>query len=610
MSPHLRIRALASVLVGIAAAMAPAAQARVRPDDAVRALLAGNRRFQAGELLPQPLSEGTRRTLSQGQAPYAIVVTTTDSRVVPEHVFNVGLGELYVVRIAGGVCDPATLASVEYAAEHLGVSLCIVLGHDDSRELAEVRREAGETPGLARIAARMRPGLHRAESEGLEGPELLARAAEESTHETIAECLRRSAVLRELARLEHLRLLPAMYSHMTGAVTLLTPRPSRELLAQARHREGPPRPKQAGLPPHVALSLLQAGHRRFLAGTNGNTDLSADRRHALAAAQRPFAIVLCDADSRLAPEHVFDTGLGDIAVVRVAGCTLDDEVLGSVEHLVREYGPGLLVVLAPDRCGVTEHVLRHTDSPKLSPSMRTVAEWLEPSILDARHAGLTGDALLRGTVQRTVQRAVREARLRSPMLRALEQRGQLGVLGALYRLADGEIEWLRDAPAARTGDEVAAEPHPMPALETPPVPAHGREALGTEHEPSAHASGSHASADDHAAQDGGEHGATAAAPGRAGHGDPDAHEERVDHTASGMHDIGPRTRAGATYGDRDEHHGDEHDAVATEHAAPDGAGHAGSTLTTALLVAITGVLAAYGFMQLGSARARRAAAAR
>jgi carbonic anhydrase len=330
----------------------------------------------------------------------------------------------------------------------------------------------------------------------------------------------------------------------TGTVSVLPPRPSLEAPAARPARDDGSRRKQAGLPPHVALALLQAGHRRYLAGSSGLADLSAERRQALTTSQRPFAIVLTDADSRLAPEHVFDVGLGDVAVVRVAACVLDDEVLGSIEHLLREFGPGLLVVMTPDRCGITEFVLHHADDPQLSPSLRTVAEWLQPSILTAQHEGATGDALVRAVAQLNVQRAVREARLRSPGLRLLEQRGQLGVLGALYRLADGEIEWLRD-PAPRADERVGNESPPQldpTADAAPPAPAveaarHAPGPVATDHAPA--------------------------------HGSPAV-------TAP--------------------------DEPASAHAATAGSGDSGSPLLIGLLVAVAGVFGAHALMQLSARR--------
>ncbi len=627
---QLAFKCIVAALLGTAAA----AQARMSAAAAQRALQDGNQRFVAGAPLPQPLGEGARRSLARGQSPWTIVLTSTDSRVVPEHIFNVGLGELFVVRIAGGVCDPTALASVEYAAERLGAPLCIVLAHAGCSALNAAAKDMEDSPGLARIAARLRPALQRAASEGLEGEALQTRAAEENAHETLAECLRRSAVLRELKRLEHFDILPALYELDSGKVSFLPPRPSTELLAQKQHRDGPPRPKTAGLPPHVALSLLQAGHRRFLAGTNGTADLSPARRAALATAPHPFAIVLTDADSRVAPEHLFDLGLGDLAVIRVAGCALHEEVLGSIEHVIREHGPGLLVVLSPDQCGVTEFVLKQGNGLQLTPSMRQVADWLEPSIMEAKHAGLKGGDLMRGIVQRNLQRAVREARLRSPMVRKLEERGQLGILGAMYRLADGEIEWQRDG---RAGHADAIDAHPAPGPET--AAGHGKDAHGTHGDThvGAGAHGGHAAAHDptpetahgtghetgHATvgHDLGEPDRGAAA--HDDHAAPDAHHGHAGahadaHGAAG-HAPAPGKRKppakGHAAAGHDEAHGDEHghshdhgehgsaDAHGAEHSPKPAAASGGSltpTLTIGLLVAIAGIFGAYALMQLGN----------
>lgn len=642
---------VAALLCGTAAA-----QARVTAAAAQRALQDGNQRFVSGAPLPQPLGEGARRSLARGQTPWAVVLTSADSRLVPEHIFNVGLGELFVVRIAGGICDPTALASVEYAAERLGAPLCVVLSHTGGGELTASAKDMEDSPGLARIATRLRPAVQRAASEGLEGPALESRAAEESAHETMAECLRRSAVLRELKRLEHFDILPATYDLASGQVTFLPPRPTAELLAQKQHRDGPPRPKTGGLPPHVALTMLQTGHRRFLAGTNGTADLSPARRAAVASQPRPFAVVLTDSDSRIAPEHLFDLGLGELAVVRVAGCALQEEVLGSIEYIVREHGTGLLVVLAPDHCGVTELLLKQGNGTQLSPSMRLVADWLDPSIMEAKHAGLKGQDLMRGVVQRNLQRAVREARLRSPMLRRLEARGQLGILGAMYRLADGEIEWQRDGrlePAAgsEAGHDAA---HPAPGAE-PAAAAHGDAPHASAHtndevhgRASAAGHGGHDAhaADPHAEPGHGAHGAKPAksskpathddghgsghdahtghgahAKHEAGHGDGhatphgehgasshgDAHGHDADHASAGgrgpAHDSHAattkksKTPAKGSHGDHGDH-GAHDDHGASPNKAP-ASGNLTPTLTIGLLVAIAGIFGAYALMQLG-----------
>lgn len=103
--------------------MLTAAQAREK-------LIEGNRRYVESEAAQGDISSATRRdTAENGQHPYAIVITCSDSRVIPEYIFSAGIGELFVIRIVGNVLDRHQLGSIEYAAEHLGVKLILMLGH-------------------------------------------------------------------------------------------------------------------------------------------------------------------------------------------------------------------------------------------------------------------------------------------------------------------------------------------------------------------------------------------------------------------------------------------------------------------------------------------------
>ncbi len=100
-------------------------------DEALDKLREGNRRYLSAQTCPGDVSPALRkRTCEAGQAPYAVVVTCSDSRVIPEAIFSAGIGELFVIRVAGNVIDDHQLGSIEYAAGHLGCRLVLVLGHD------------------------------------------------------------------------------------------------------------------------------------------------------------------------------------------------------------------------------------------------------------------------------------------------------------------------------------------------------------------------------------------------------------------------------------------------------------------------------------------------
>ena len=102
----------------------------MKAEDALKKLMDGNRRYCSSDRSLGDVSLSSRlRTCREGQKPYAIVIACSDSRVIPESIFGAGIGELFVIRVAGNVIDNHQLGSIEYAAEHLGCKLVLVLGH-------------------------------------------------------------------------------------------------------------------------------------------------------------------------------------------------------------------------------------------------------------------------------------------------------------------------------------------------------------------------------------------------------------------------------------------------------------------------------------------------
>lgn len=101
------------------------------PQEGVARLKEGNKRFMAEALKNERFSAARRLSLVEGQSPFAVIVSCSDSRVPPEEIFDQGLGELFVVRTAGHVADESALGSIEYAVAFLGASLVVVLGHED-----------------------------------------------------------------------------------------------------------------------------------------------------------------------------------------------------------------------------------------------------------------------------------------------------------------------------------------------------------------------------------------------------------------------------------------------------------------------------------------------
>jgi carbonic anhydrase len=485
------------------AAAASALVAQKTPDEALRALQDGNRRFAADRSVGQPLGEGVRRTLARGQNPFAIVLCCADSRVPPEHVFNTGLGEIFVVRLAGHAIDPETLASIEYAVDHLNVPLCVVLGHESCGAVAAATAMAStedqghgkpaESQALQGLLEQIEPAVRKVRSRDLGGKELTDACEEEHAQRTVTEGLRRSPLLRRYAQVGKFRMVAARYHLRSGEVEWLPVRPlptDPETQSHASHAGVP-----MGVPPHVALRLLQAGHRRFLGDGPATADLTSTRREQLTHGQQPLAIVLCCADSRVAPEHIFDAGLGELFVIRVAGNTLNDDVLASIEYAAAHTGASMLVVMGHTRCGAVTAAAEHPAEQQLSPNLRALLGRLEPSVEKARASGKQGQDLVELAIRANVHRTLAEARSRSALLRSLEHEGRFAMLPVVYDLASGDLTWLKDLA------EPAAAPAPAPAGET--APSHGKVSHGSHDEPTGHGT---APAADHGGEASGAHG--------------------------------------------------------------------------------------------------------
>jgi len=214
--------ALLLLLAPLFSAAAPhAAPARkLSPRDVLWHLRKGNQAFVAGRLTPAKAAPARRAAVVAGQQPYAVVVTCADSRVPPEHIFNEGIGDLFVVRVAGVVADPVVVGSMEYAAEHLHTPLIVVLGHTRcgavKAAMESKAREHAEGPGanIEDILARLRPGLAKSDPRG----DPWTTAVYGGLEQSVADILKLSKILPEMAHEGHLGLIAGVYELETGKV--------------------------------------------------------------------------------------------------------------------------------------------------------------------------------------------------------------------------------------------------------------------------------------------------------------------------------------------------------------------------------------------------------
>lgn len=198
-----------------------------------------------------------------------------------------------------------------------------------------------------------------------------------------------------------------------------------------------------------ALERLKAGNRRFVEDTADRVAVSsASRRNQLVAGQAPFAIILGCSDSRVPAEIVFDQGLGDLFVIRVAGNIVSPSQVGSIEFAAERFGTRLVVVLGHSACGAVQATVEELERPSesRSPNLHAIVDRIRPSVETLLETELAGDreALIRHAVRANIRLSVAHLKHGSRILEDLVDNDGLRVIGAEYDLETGAVEFFDD----------------------------------------------------------------------------------------------------------------------------------------------------------------------
>jgi carbonic anhydrase len=204
------------------------------------------------------------------------------------------------------------------------------------------------------------------------------------------------------------------------------------------------------IPGQEALERLREGNRRFVSNVrSSDAFVSHTRRAELTAGQQPFAIILGCSDSRVPAEIVFDQGLGDLFVIRVAGNIVAPSQVGSVEFAAAQYGTRLVVVMGHSQCGAILATIAEIQKPteNQSRNLRAIVDRVRPSVEALLHTGLRHDpaALIRGAVRTNIRKSVDHLRHGSDVLEQLIRDEGLLIVGAEYSLETGVVEFFEDA---------------------------------------------------------------------------------------------------------------------------------------------------------------------
>lgn len=198
------------------------------------------------------------------------------------------------------------------------------------------------------------------------------------------------------------------------------------------------------------FARLREGNGRFVAGlAGGGAPIGPKRRTELATGQDPFAVILGCSDSRVPAEIIFDQGLGDLFVIRVAGHIVEPSQVGSVEFAAERFGIRLVVVLGHSGCGAVTATLEELQRPSeaRSPNLASIVNKIRPTVAALISEGDPADPepLIDRAVRANIRASVNDLREKSPILRDLLDRQRLLIVGAEYSLKTGVVEFLDGA---------------------------------------------------------------------------------------------------------------------------------------------------------------------
>lgn len=181
-------------------------------------LIEGNKRFVEEKPIHANQSVIRRYEVAKGQKPFAVILTCSDSRVPPEIIFDQGLGDLFVIRVAGNVVDDLEIASIEYAVEHLGCNLVVVMGHEYCGAV-DAAVKGGELPGhLEKLVAEIEPAVEEAKKEK---GDLLTNAVRKNVDFVVDQLKNCEPILKEFVHHDELQIIGAYYDLDDGVVTMM-----------------------------------------------------------------------------------------------------------------------------------------------------------------------------------------------------------------------------------------------------------------------------------------------------------------------------------------------------------------------------------------------------
>jgi carbonic anhydrase len=213
---------------------------------------------------------------------------------------------------------------------------------------------------------------------------------------------------------------------------------------------------QQNLTPGLALEILTEGNGRFVRNLKANRNLL-QQVNETADGQYPFAAILSCIDSRTSAELIFDQGLGDIFSIRIAGNVLNEDILGSMEFAAKVVGVKVIVVLGHTRCGAVKGACDHVEMGNLTTLLNKIKPAVDAEKTETVNRTSSNSVFVEKVAELNVRHAVAEIQKRSPILSELIKEGKVGLIGGMYDVESGEVNFYNDI-AFNTVDKASLKP--------------------------------------------------------------------------------------------------------------------------------------------------------
>ena len=205
-----------------------------------------------------------------------------------------------------------------------------------------------------------------------------------------------------------------------------------------------PRDLKENMTPAIALEILAEGNKRFIQNLKANRDLL-EQVNATADGQKPFATILSCMDSRTSAEIIFDQGLGDIFSIRIAGNVLNEDILGSMEYATKVIGTKLILVLGHSRCGAIMGACDGVQLGNLTQLLQKIEPAIQSETQTAEHRNAKNTDFVKNVTELNVKNTIDRIRKESSIISDLEQEGVIRIVGAVYDVENGIVDFLEMA---------------------------------------------------------------------------------------------------------------------------------------------------------------------